>query len=82
MAQGMNMGLEDAAALGSLLGHVETHDQIPQAIAMYERLRINRAAQMLEETRKHAKRWHTDDPEIQEQRNKDLRRSFQDNSDW
>ncbi|ROW16589.1 hypothetical protein VPNG_01588 [Cytospora leucostoma] len=82
MALGLNLGLEDAAVLGSLLSHVRVKDQIPQATAMYERLRLNRTARMLEETQAHGARFHLSDDKLREQRDRDLARSFDNDSDW
>ncbi|ETS81105.1 hypothetical protein PFICI_06107 [Pestalotiopsis fici W106-1] len=53
LSQGFNLGLEDAATLGSLLGHVKAVEQIPGAIAMYERLRSRRVQQVLHATQRY-----------------------------
>ncbi|KAF2715499.1 FAD/NAD(P)-binding domain-containing protein [Pleomassaria siparia CBS 279.74] len=50
LAQGLNMGLEDAATLGSLLGNVTSTTQLPKAVVMYHKLRTARAMRILEET--------------------------------
>ncbi|KAI1495692.1 hypothetical protein F5X99DRAFT_402723 [Biscogniauxia marginata] len=82
MAQGLNLGLEDAAILGYLLGRVTCKDQIPKATAMYEDLRIVRTARMLDETRKHAEYFHTSDERLRTVRAAELSRSFHSDSDW
>ncbi|KAK7734906.1 hypothetical protein SLS53_007683 [Cytospora paraplurivora] len=82
MAQGLNLGMEDAAVFGSLLSHVQTKDQIPQATAMYERLRLSRTSRMLEETEAHGARFHLSDDKLIEQRDRDLARSFEKDSNW
>lgn len=51
LAQGLNLGLEDAATLGHLLSHVTSPNQLPKALALYDRLRTDRAEKLLEETR-------------------------------
>lgn len=50
LAQGLNLGLEDAATLGQLLSHVTSPDQMSQAVASYDRLRTDRARKILNET--------------------------------
>lgn len=50
LAQGLNLGLEDAATLGHLLSHVASPTQLPKALSLYDRLRTNRAEKLLEET--------------------------------
>lgn len=51
LGQGLNLGLEDAATLGHLLGHVRSPNQLPQAITLYNRLRTDRARSLDDETR-------------------------------
>lgn len=51
LAQGLNLGLEDAATLGQLLSHVTSPDQLSQAVESYDRLRTDRARKILDETR-------------------------------
>lgn len=50
LAQGANSALEDGAVLGSLLGHMQSRDQLPQALAMYEQLRKSRGEAIVRET--------------------------------
>jgi 2-polyprenyl-6-methoxyphenol hydroxylase-like FAD-dependent oxidoreductase len=50
LAQGANSAIEDGAVLGLLLGHLETKDQLPQALKMYERLRKSRGDAIARET--------------------------------
>lgn len=70
MAQGLNLDLEDAIVLGSILSHVQTKDQIPQATAMYERLRLDHTAWMLEETLAHGARSHLSDGKLKAERSR------------
>ncbi|KAK9413323.1 putative Major facilitator superfamily (MFS) profile domain-containing protein [Seiridium unicorne] len=81
MAQGLNLGLEDAAVLGYLLGRVTRKEQISKATAMYEDLRMVRTARMLEETHKHAEHFHTTDEKVRTIRNVEFSRSFDPASD-
>lgn len=50
LSQGLNLGLEDAATLGQLLSHVDSPSQLPDAIALYDSLRTNRARKVDSET--------------------------------
>ncbi|XXH00740.1 hypothetical protein Hte_007090 [Hypoxylon texense] len=82
MAQGLNLGLEDAATLGYLLGQVTSKDQIPKATAMYQDLRTARTARMLDETHKHAEHFHATEEGARKARNVEFGRSFEKDSDW
>lgn len=42
--QGANQAIEDAGALGCLLKGVETADQLPARLAMFEKVRIRHAS--------------------------------------
>ena len=44
--QGSNMAIEDAGALGVLLKGVESHGQIEERLALFERVRKNRASRV------------------------------------
>ena len=72
MAQGLNMALEDAATLGSLLSHVQTPHQLSKATAMYERLRKARTSQLLRETKAVGRDFHLADEELQSQRDANI----------
>lgn len=50
LAQGLKLGLEDAAMLGHLLSHVASSTQLSKALALYDRLRTERAERLLNET--------------------------------
>lgn len=50
LAQGLNLGLEDAATLGQLLSHVASPNHLSKALALYDRLRKERAGKILDET--------------------------------
>ncbi|KAI0873111.1 hypothetical protein GGS24DRAFT_517929 [Hypoxylon argillaceum] len=82
MAQGLSMGVEDAAALGCLLGRVTDKSEIPKMTEIYERMRMARTARMLDETHKHARHFHATDPELRRQRDTEFAQSFDPNSNW
>ncbi|KAK7957717.1 monooxygenase [Apiospora saccharicola] len=50
LSQGLSLDLEDAAALGCLLGHVRNPSQIPAATALYSRIRNERAQRLRDMT--------------------------------
>lgn len=50
LSQGLSLDLEDAAALGCLLGHVRNASQLPAATALYSRIRNARAQTMRDMT--------------------------------
>lgn len=59
LGQGLNLGLEDAAALGHLLSHVKSPSQLPKAVALYDRLRTDRARKLDDETRLQVEKLHS-----------------------
>lgn len=50
LAQGLNLGLEDAASIGQLLSHVTSPDQLSEVVASYDRLRTDRARKIFDDT--------------------------------
>ncbi|KAI1107950.1 FAD/NAD(P)-binding domain-containing protein [Jackrogersella minutella] len=50
LGQGANSAIEDGAVLGSLLGHIQTKDQLGKALTMYEQLRKPRGDAIVKET--------------------------------
>jgi salicylate hydroxylase len=50
LAQGANSAIEDGAVLGSLLGHINSKEQLPKALKMYEKLRKARGEAIVRET--------------------------------
>ncbi|KAG6361804.1 hypothetical protein INS49_010033 [Diaporthe citri] len=50
LAQGLNLGLEDAATLGHLLSHIALPNQLSKALVLYDRLRKDRVERLLDET--------------------------------
>lgn len=77
MAQGANSALEDGATLGALLGKARSRDQIPAALAMYERLRKQRVEPIAQETFRQRAEFHLPDGPEQLERDRDLGRSFE-----
>jgi salicylate hydroxylase len=50
LAQGANSAVEDGAVLGLLLGHIQSKNQLPKALNMYEELRKSRGEAIVRET--------------------------------
>lgn len=50
LAQGANSAIEDGAVLGLLLSRIQSRDQVPQALKMYEKLRKSRGDSIVRET--------------------------------
>lgn len=50
LAQGANSSIEDGAVLGNVLAALETKDQLPSALHLYERLRKRRGETIVRET--------------------------------
>lgn len=53
LSQSLNLGLEDAATLGSVLGHVTSRKQLTGAIELYDQLRTSRTRSVLGQTKSH-----------------------------
>jgi 2-polyprenyl-6-methoxyphenol hydroxylase-like FAD-dependent oxidoreductase len=49
--------MEDGAVLGLLLGHIESKDDLPKALNMYERLRKARGEAIVRETFKQVRQY-------------------------
>lgn len=71
LAQGAAMAIEDAAVLGGILSQPDycTPETLPQALAMYEKLRIKRTAKIAEKSV--SSRWFTQMEDGEEQRARD-----------
>jgi salicylate hydroxylase len=50
LAQGANSAVEDGAVLGELLAYMDSKDQLPQVLKMYETLRKARGEAIVRET--------------------------------
>ncbi|KAK7979662.1 hypothetical protein PG989_012119 [Apiospora arundinis] len=68
LAQGANSAIEDGAVLGLLLSHIQSRDQVPQALKMYEKLRKSRGESIVRETFKQRASFHMPDGPEQEAR--------------
>jgi len=71
LAQGAAMGIEDAAILGGILSLAEyaSPSTLPQALRLYERLRIKRTSKVA--TASIGSRWFTQMEDGEEQRKRD-----------
>lgn len=50
LAQGANSSIEDGAVMGTVLSHLTSKSQLPQALAMYQSLRKQRGENIVRET--------------------------------
>ncbi|KAI1340738.1 hypothetical protein F5Y15DRAFT_377793 [Xylariaceae sp. FL0016] len=58
LAQGANSAIEDGSVLGLLLGHIQTREQLPQALKIYEELRKARGEAIVKEAFKQRQAFH------------------------
>lgn len=72
LTQGLNLGLEDAATLGHLLSRVGSSNQLPKALALYNRLRTDRARKLLDETCVQVEKLHQPVDELQKHSQEEL----------
>ncbi|KAF2966181.1 hypothetical protein GQX73_g7388 [Xylaria multiplex] len=70
LAQGANSAMEDGAVLGLLLGMIQTREQLPKALRMYQELRKARGDLIVRETFKQRDSFHMRDGPEQEARDK------------
>ncbi|KAI1288164.1 hypothetical protein F5Y03DRAFT_380115 [Xylaria venustula] len=68
LAQGANSAIEDGAVLGLLLGFIQTREQLPKALHMYQELRKARGDGIVRETFKQRDSIHLHDGPEQEAR--------------
>lgn len=61
LAQGANSSMEDGAVLGNVLGALETREQLPAALKLYERLRKERGEAIVRETFAQRRDFHLQD---------------------
>ena len=54
LAQGANSAIEDGAALGQLLHNIQTKENLPKVLRMYEQIRKKRGDAIVRETFKQA----------------------------
>ena len=78
MAQGANSSLEDAAALGGLLGKVvSSGESLHRALALFDKIRRERIERLVAETFAQAKEHHLPDGPEQARRDELLAKSFE-----
>ncbi|KAE8382515.1 hypothetical protein BDV26DRAFT_253666 [Aspergillus bertholletiae] len=68
MAQGAAMAVEDGVALARSLAHIDSLEQLPDALSIFEKVRIWRTSQMREATVLNGQLWHFPDGPLQEAR--------------
>ncbi|KAJ5402817.1 uncharacterized protein N7487_008713 [Penicillium crustosum] len=68
MSQGAAMAVEDGAALARSLSKIEDATDIPKALSIFEKVRIERAGMMQEASLLNGKLWHFADGPLQEAR--------------
>ncbi|KAI1827781.1 hypothetical protein F4861DRAFT_549140 [Xylaria intraflava] len=68
LAQGANSAIEDGAVLGLLLGSIQTREQLPKALKMYQELRKARGDAIVKETFKQRDSFHMPNGPEQEAR--------------
>ncbi|WPH03792.1 FAD/NAD(P)-binding domain-containing protein [Acrodontium crateriforme] len=68
LAQGANSSIEDGAVLGKLLAALESKEQLPQALHLYQTLRKKRGEAIVRETFAQRKDFHMDDGAEQQTR--------------
>jgi len=61
MSQGAAMAVEDGAALAEALSLIDWHYELPTALAVFEKERIQRASQMQDASLVNGKLWHFPD---------------------
>ncbi|KAF4621956.1 hypothetical protein G7Y89_g14389 [Cudoniella acicularis] len=77
MSQGAAMAVEDGAALAAVLSLIETVDQIPSALKVFEAERIKRSGQMQGASLLNGKLWHFADGSEQQLRDEGMRPEVQ-----
>lgn len=76
---GAAMAVEDAAALREALSHAKSRKQIPQVLAIFEKVRAKRASQMQQASAINGKLWHFADGPEQEARDLFMRDEIEGN---
>jgi salicylate hydroxylase len=70
MAQGAAQSIEDGAALAACLARLP--DDVPEALRLYERLRLPRATRLQELSRRNKLRFHLPDGPAQAERDREM----------
>ncbi|PVI02342.1 FAD/NAD(P)-binding domain-containing protein [Periconia macrospinosa] len=75
MSQGAATAVEDGAALAEILSLITSPSELPDALDIYERVRILRTGQMQEASLVNGKLWHFADGAEQQARDKAMKRA-------
>lgn len=67
------MAVEDGAALGEILSHVKSREELPSAIRLFEKVRMERDYQMQEASLMNGKLLHFPDGPLQRARDEGMR---------
>jgi salicylate hydroxylase len=73
MSQGAAMAVEDGAALAEALRLIDTKEQIPHALQIFEEVRLQRSSMMQEASLLNGKLWHFADGPHQQARDEGMR---------
>ncbi|KAG0650132.1 FAD-dependent monooxygenase 4 [Hyphodiscus hymeniophilus] len=73
MSQGAAMAVEDGAAIGEVLNFIQSRDQLPLALEVFEQVRMKRSYQMQEASLLNGRLWHFADGPEQRARDKATR---------
>ena len=73
MSQGAAMAVEDGAAIAAVLSLVETAEELPTALKVFETVRIKRSSQMQAASMLNGKLWHFADGPEQRARDESMR---------
>ena len=73
MSQGAAMAVEDGAALAEVLSQMDSRDQLPTALELFQTERMRRSSQMQEASLVNGKIWHFPDGPEQRARDESMR---------
>ncbi|GIK05790.1 hypothetical protein Aspvir_009903 [Aspergillus viridinutans] len=77
MSQGAAMAVEDGVALARSLSHMRSPEQLSEALAIFEKVRVVRASQMQEASLLNGQLWHFADGPLQEARDAAMAREVE-----
>ncbi|RHZ58557.1 hypothetical protein CDV55_105320 [Aspergillus turcosus] len=77
MSQGAAMAVEDGVALARSLSHMQSPEQLSEALAIFEKVRVVRAGQMQEASLLNGQLWHFADGPLQEARDAAMAREVE-----
>jgi salicylate hydroxylase len=70
LAQGAALGVEDGGVLGGLLGKIQSKEDVPRVLALYEEMRRSRTSAVVEASTKQRSIFHMRDGPQQEDRDR------------